>query len=82
MLTKFPRVVFCEAYKIGLYGSRIQWLIVGDYSAQWWGLAQPGLGCSAQQVGTSSQSDNNWAVMTCLPCTGKTNVQQLKLHLF
>ena len=34
------RVVFCEAYKSGLYGDKIQWLIVGGYTAHWWTRAK------------------------------------------
>ena len=49
-LSPMTRIVFCEAYKIGLFGSKIQWLIVGDYSARWWSLAHHGLGCSQSQV--------------------------------
>ena len=49
-LSPLTRIVFCEAYKIGLFGSKIQWLIVGDYSTRWWSLPHHGLGCSQSQV--------------------------------
>lgn len=32
----WARVVFCEAYKKGMYGSKFQWLIVGMYEDEWW----------------------------------------------
>lgn len=47
------RVVFCEAYKSGLYGDKIQWLIVGGYTAHWWTRAREHgqhLECSPAEV--------------------------------
>ena len=48
------RVVFCKAYEIGLYGDKIQWLIVGGYSPRWWHKPMTdtsfGLNCSSAQV--------------------------------
>ena len=47
------RVVFCEAYKTGLYGEKIQWLIVGGYTARWWARAREAgqtLDCSQAEV--------------------------------
>ena len=46
--------MFCEAYKTGLYGEKIQWLIVGGYTARWWARAREAgqtLDCSQAEVG-------------------------------
>ena len=46
-------MVFCEAYKTGLYGEKIQWLIVGGYTARWWARAREAgqtLDCSQAEV--------------------------------
>ena len=45
--------MFCEAYKTGLYGEKIQWLIVGGYTARWWARAREAgqtLDCSQAEV--------------------------------
>ncbi|XP_064637529.1 gamma-aminobutyric acid type B receptor subunit 2-like isoform X2 [Lineus longissimus] len=30
------RQVFCEAYRLGLYGPRYVWMILGQYTDRWW----------------------------------------------
>ncbi|XP_073818522.1 gamma-aminobutyric acid type B receptor subunit 2 isoform X2 [Musca autumnalis] len=32
----FARKVFCEAYKLEMYGRSYQWLIMATYSTEWW----------------------------------------------
>ena len=44
------RAVFCDAFKKGLYGDKIQWLIVGMYEDQWWNTLERGVDCSPIQV--------------------------------
>ncbi|XP_025097922.1 gamma-aminobutyric acid type B receptor subunit 2-like, partial [Pomacea canaliculata] len=44
------RKVFCEAYKVGLYGSRVVWLLPGWYDAGWWLMADPAVDCSPGQL--------------------------------
>ena len=52
ILNLFPyfRVVFCEAFKKGLYGEKIQWLIVGMYEDHWWNTSDSNVDCSPNQV--------------------------------
>ncbi|XP_055905099.1 gamma-aminobutyric acid type B receptor subunit 2 isoform X1 [Eupeodes corollae] len=33
---QFARKVFCEAYKLEMYGRSYQWLIMATYSVDWW----------------------------------------------
>ena len=32
----WARRIFCEARRIGMFGRRYQWLLVGLYSERWW----------------------------------------------
>ncbi|XP_070188876.1 gamma-aminobutyric acid type B receptor subunit 1-like [Littorina saxatilis] len=42
--------VLCEAYKIGLYGRRIVWILNGWYDAGWWKTEDPTIDCTPQQL--------------------------------
>ncbi|XP_041350710.1 gamma-aminobutyric acid type B receptor subunit 1-like [Gigantopelta aegis] len=42
--------VFCEAYKIGLYGPKIAWILVGWYSENWWNVSVPNTDCTIDQI--------------------------------
>ncbi|XP_014679855.1 PREDICTED: gamma-aminobutyric acid type B receptor subunit 1-like [Priapulus caudatus] len=43
--------VFCEAYKLGFYGPKIQWILVGWYDDNWWDYQDPSLyNCTLEQV--------------------------------
>jgi len=46
----WARAVFCEAWKKGLYGDKIQWLIVGMYEDQWWNTLEKGVDCTPLQI--------------------------------
>lgn len=32
----YARLIFCEAYKLEMYGRKYQWLIMGTYRNEWW----------------------------------------------
>jgi len=50
----WARIVFCEAYKIGLYGDKIQWLIVGGFTNHWW--KRPNMvNCTHEQMAEAVQ---------------------------
>lgn len=34
----YARKVFCEAYKLEMYGRSYQWIIMGTYSTTWWNV--------------------------------------------
>ncbi|XP_041350735.1 gamma-aminobutyric acid type B receptor subunit 1-like [Gigantopelta aegis] len=42
--------VFCEAYKIGFYGPKIVWILIGWYSVDWWRNVPSTLGCTPEQL--------------------------------
>lgn len=47
----WARVVFCQAYKKGMYGPKFQWLIVGMYEEEWW--LEPSTDCTPRQIQTA-----------------------------
>ena len=44
------RKVFCSAIEQNMVGSRIVWIILGNYDSNWWRIRDPGLTCSASQL--------------------------------
>ncbi|XP_048580752.1 gamma-aminobutyric acid type B receptor subunit 2-like isoform X2 [Nematostella vectensis] len=44
------RKVFCEAYKLGMYGSRYQWIILGYIEKNWWLPQGAYSDCTAEEV--------------------------------
>ncbi|XP_022235584.1 gamma-aminobutyric acid type B receptor subunit 2-like [Limulus polyphemus] len=47
--------VFCEAYKVGLYGKKYQWIIVGMYDYDWWKKHSDNLTCNQSQLGEAME---------------------------
>ncbi|XP_055525482.1 gamma-aminobutyric acid type B receptor subunit 2 isoform X2 [Wyeomyia smithii] len=50
----WARKVFCEAYKLEMYGRSYQWLIMGTYTNEWW--AENDTDCLVDQVRTALES--------------------------
>ncbi|XP_013776602.1 gamma-aminobutyric acid type B receptor subunit 2-like isoform X2 [Limulus polyphemus] len=46
----WARNVFCEAYKLGMYGRKYQWIIVGMYDYDWWMKHLDNLTCNQSQL--------------------------------
>lgn len=46
----WARRVFCEAYKLEMYGRSYQWLIMGVYSNEWWLHGEDETDCTADQL--------------------------------
>ncbi|XP_076353414.1 gamma-aminobutyric acid type B receptor subunit 2-like isoform X2 [Tachypleus tridentatus] len=46
----WARNVFCEAYKLGMYGRKYQWIIVGMYDYGWWMKHLDNLTCNQSQL--------------------------------
>ncbi|XP_041350736.1 gamma-aminobutyric acid type B receptor subunit 1-like [Gigantopelta aegis] len=42
--------IFCEAYKIGLYGPQIVWFIPAWYKKDWWKIRYPSVTCTEEQM--------------------------------
>ncbi|XP_017845925.1 gamma-aminobutyric acid type B receptor subunit 2 isoform X5 [Drosophila busckii] len=45
----FARKVFCEAYKLEMFGRSYQWLIMATYSTDWWNVTQDSE-CTVEQI--------------------------------
>ena len=39
-----------QAYKIGLYGRRIVWILNGWYDAEWWKTKDDSIDCTPEQL--------------------------------
>uniref|UniRef100_T1JBG0 Gamma-aminobutyric acid type B receptor subunit 2 n=1 Tax=Strigamia maritima TaxID=126957 RepID=T1JBG0_STRMM len=46
----WARKIFCEVFRLGLYGRKYQWLIVGMYEDQWWNKLDKSVVCSRWQI--------------------------------
>ncbi|XP_022257647.1 gamma-aminobutyric acid type B receptor subunit 2-like, partial [Limulus polyphemus] len=42
--------IFCEAYHVGLYGRKYQWIIVGMYDEHWWRNNDKHITCDQSQL--------------------------------
>lgn len=45
----WARRVFCEAYRLEMYGRSYQWLIMGTYSMNWW-MKNDTIDCSPEEL--------------------------------
>ncbi|GJQ78108.1 GABA-B-R2 [Trypoxylus dichotomus] len=46
----YAREIFCEAYRLEMYGRRFQWIIMGTYSSEWWRKSHIDLNCTIDEV--------------------------------
>ncbi|XP_055677192.1 gamma-aminobutyric acid type B receptor subunit 2 isoform X2 [Lutzomyia longipalpis] len=49
----WARRVFCEAYRLEMYGRSYQWLIMGTYNAEWWNTSAD---CNQEELQTALES--------------------------
>lgn len=47
---QFARKVFCQAYRIQLYGPRYVWLIPGSFPSNWWLDQRDNSDCSNEEL--------------------------------
>ncbi|CAG9767793.1 unnamed protein product [Ceutorhynchus assimilis] len=50
---KWAKQIFCEAYKLEMYGRKYQWLIMGTYSYEWWKKYDDYVNCTLDELETS-----------------------------
>lgn len=50
---KWARQIFCEAYKLDMYGRKYQWLVMGTYSYEWWKQYDPDVNCTLDELETA-----------------------------
>ena len=46
----WARVIFCDAYKKRMFGSKFQWLIVGMYDEDWWEKDDNSTECNPSEI--------------------------------
>ena len=49
----FARKIFCEAFRLEMYGRSYQWIIMGSYSTEWWNITTD---CSTANLTTALES--------------------------
>lgn len=50
---KWARHIFCEAYKLDMYGRKYQWLVMGTYSYEWWKQYDLDVNCTLDELETA-----------------------------
>ncbi|XP_045467345.1 gamma-aminobutyric acid type B receptor subunit 2 [Harmonia axyridis] len=46
----WARQIFCEAYKLEMYGRKYQWIVMGTYRKKWWKAIEPDLNCTLEEL--------------------------------
>lgn len=46
----WARLIFCEAYKLEMYGRKYQWIIMGTYGHEWWKRTVPDSNCTVENL--------------------------------
>lgn len=49
------RKVFCEAYRLGMYGAKFVWILLGYMAKDWWLVNDSSITCSSQQLLKASE---------------------------
>lgn len=47
---RWARMIFCEAYKLEMYGRKYQWVIMGTYSNYWWRKNETDGNCTLDEI--------------------------------
>ncbi|XP_074026601.1 gamma-aminobutyric acid type B receptor subunit 2 isoform X2 [Leptinotarsa decemlineata] len=47
---RWAREIFCEAYKLKMFGKKYQWIIMGTYGYEWWKKLEPQFNCSLEEL--------------------------------
>ncbi|GAB6025070.1 Metabotropic GABA-B receptor subtype 2, isoform C [Chamberlinius hualienensis] len=47
---KWARRIFCQAYRLSMYGRRYQWIIVSMYESLWWKVEDAQLSCRQEEL--------------------------------
>ncbi|CAH1111941.1 unnamed protein product [Psylliodes chrysocephalus] len=50
---KWARDIFCEAYKLKMFGKKYQWIIMGTYTFDWWHQLDPEFNCTQDELESS-----------------------------
>lgn len=47
---RYARLIFCEAYKLEMFGRKYQWLIMGTYRDDWWKNVDLETNCTIENI--------------------------------
>ncbi|CAH0549470.1 unnamed protein product [Brassicogethes aeneus] len=47
---KWAREIFCEAYKLEMYGKKYQWIIMGTFTFEWWKKMDVDFNCTLEEL--------------------------------
>ncbi|XP_018573120.1 gamma-aminobutyric acid type B receptor subunit 2 [Anoplophora glabripennis] len=47
---RWAREIFCEAYKLKMYGRKYQWIVMGTYSFEWWKKLEFEFNCTLEEL--------------------------------
>ncbi|EFA04929.1 gamma-aminobutyric acid type B receptor subunit 2 [Tribolium castaneum] len=50
---RWARMIFCEAYKLEMYGRKYQWIIMGTYGHYWWRKNDSDSNCTLEEIETA-----------------------------
>ncbi|XP_019875177.2 gamma-aminobutyric acid type B receptor subunit 2 isoform X2 [Aethina tumida] len=50
---KWAREIFCEAYKLEMYGKKYQWIVMGTYTTDWWKKFDVDFNCTLEELETA-----------------------------
>lgn len=46
----FARMIFCEAFKLEMFGRKYQWIVMGTYRYEWWKVEEPEMNCTVENL--------------------------------
>ncbi|KAK9876297.1 hypothetical protein WA026_012595 [Henosepilachna vigintioctopunctata] len=52
---RWAKQIFCEAYKLEMYGRKYQWIVMGTYRNEWWKTTVPDFNCTLEELEMSLQ---------------------------
>ncbi|KAG8199600.1 hypothetical protein JTE90_009436 [Oedothorax gibbosus] len=68
---EWARKIFCEAYKLKMYGRKYQWIIVGMYHERWWEVRDHNSSCTPWEL---TQAMEGHIATDVLPLSSSENI--------
>ncbi|XP_035208128.1 gamma-aminobutyric acid type B receptor subunit 2-like isoform X2 [Stegodyphus dumicola] len=68
---EWARKIFCEAYRLKMYGRKYQWIIVGMFRERWWEIREPNATCSPWEL---TQALEGHIATDVLPLSSSENI--------
>ncbi|XP_055937587.1 gamma-aminobutyric acid type B receptor subunit 2-like isoform X1 [Argiope bruennichi] len=68
---EWARRIFCEAYRLKMYGRKYQWIIVGMYQERWWEVRDQNSSCTPWEL---TQAMEGHIATDVLPLSSSENI--------